>query len=81
MQYKQKKLRNFKAFAREFGQIEDDLKLQDVDQWISEDDLKLQDVDQWIKIFILAHEAEILSKESKYWGFLMDIFLENSEET
>ena len=32
-----------------------------------EDDLKLQDFDQWVKIFkiILKHEGENLSKESK----------------
>ena len=30
-----------------------------------EDDLKLQDFDQLVKIFILKHEGENLSKESK----------------
>ena len=33
-----------------------------------EDDLKLQDFDQWVKIFILKHEGENLSKESKILG-------------
>ena len=33
-----------------------------------EDDLKLQDFDQWVKIFILKHEGENLSKESKISG-------------
>ena len=33
-----------------------------------EDDLKLQDIDQWVKIFILKHEGENLSKESKISG-------------
>ena len=34
-----------------------------------EDDLKLQDFDQkWVKIFILKHEEENLSKESKISG-------------
>ena len=33
-----------------------------------EDDLKLQDFDQWVKIFISKHEVENLSKESKISG-------------
>ena len=33
-----------------------------------ENDLKLQDFDQWVKIFILKHEGENLSKESKISG-------------
>ena len=33
-----------------------------------EDDLKLQDFDQWVKIFILKHEGENLSKKSKISG-------------
>ena len=33
-----------------------------------EDDLKLQDFDQWVKIFILKHEEENLSKEFKISG-------------
>ena len=33
-----------------------------------EDDLKLQDFDQWVKIFILKHKGENLSKESKILG-------------
>jgi len=33
-----------------------------------EDDLKLQDFDQWVKIFILKHEGENLSEESKISG-------------
>ena len=37
-----------------------------------EDDLKLQDFDQWVKIFILKHEGENLSKESKILGHPTD---------
>ena len=33
-----------------------------------EDDLKLQDFDQWVKIFILKHEGGNLSKGSKILG-------------
>ena len=33
-----------------------------------EDDLKLQDFDQWVKIVISKHEVENLSKESKISG-------------
>ena len=33
-----------------------------------EDDLKLQDFDQWVKIFILKHEGGNLSKGSKISG-------------
>ena len=33
-----------------------------------DDDLKLQDFDQWVKIFILKHEGQNLSKESKISG-------------
>ena len=33
-----------------------------------ENDLKLQDFDLWVKIFILKHEGENLSKESKISG-------------
>ena len=36
-----------------------------------EDDLKLQDFDQWFKIFILKHEGENLSKEFKILGTLL----------
>ena len=32
MQHKQKKLQNLKLFAQEFVEVEDDLKLQDVNQ-------------------------------------------------
>ena len=47
-----------------------------------EDDLKLQDFDQWVKIFILKHEGENLSKESKISGHpIVDDWVIGSESS
>ena len=47
-------MKNFKPFAWEFVQVEDNL--------------KLQDVDQKVKSFILTYESENLSKKFKILG-------------
>ena len=45
-----------------------------------EDDLKLQDFDQWVKIFILKHEGENLFKESKISGHPnVHLYIESNE--